>query len=352
MLDIVLILLAINTIVAIVNRDYLNLSIILPPFGFSKYFFEKKNIENETPIDYLIASMKGLSFYYIIYCMIVGIWGDNYILSWGFVAIPTIDLYILTCLLLGIAVLLIIEFTSNYYLKHFNCNTILRYSLLIIEGAIFSWLWMLSFLELDGKFGGEEIINWMRDIIGPIGTIEIVNTGLYSFYILLLLSLALITIFILKKNWKKAIIYILLTSIIPINVYYNVIDIYSLSNLGIVITPILILLAILFFVIPNIYQSISHWPHNKSKIIKAIIYSGSIGSILILTYYLSDGSVINSWQKIGVTTFVSKSVTTGLIMVVILSITSIFLIAWGTISYSINQLNNNPELKNSINNGK
>ena len=109
------------------------------------------------------------------------------------------------------------------------------------------------------------------------------------------------------------------------------------SNLGIILTPILIILAILFILIPQIYQLISHWLHNKSKIIKALLYYGSIGLIISITYYLADGSITESWKKMGVTTFVSKSVTTGLSMVVILLITSVSLITWGKVSSFVNK---------------
>ena len=104
---------------------------------------------------------------------------------------------------------------------------------------------------------------------------------------------------------------------------------------------LLIILAILIIGISNIYQLISHWPHNKSKIIKAILYYGSINLILLLTYYLADGNVINSWEEKGVTTFTSKSVTTGLTMVVILLITLVSLITWGLVSPYGRKLKNN-----------
>ena len=322
MLDIVLILLAINTIVSIVNRNYLNLSLIFPPFGVGKYFFGKKNVENENPIEYLIASIKGFILYYIIYCMIVAIWGDAFILS----IIPSINPFILTYILLAIAVLSIILFTIIYCLKKYLKIT----NVILLIACTIGVLLLLSVL-----------LSLVVKIISDTRTETLVNTGLFSFYILLALSAALMEVFFFIKNWKKAIIYILLISILPFNMYYNVIDIFALSNLGIIVTPILVLIAILFILIPNIYQLISHWPHNKSKITKAILYYGSISSILLLTYYLADGNVINSWKKIGVTTFVSKSVTTGLTMVVILLITLVSLITWGLVSPYGRKLKNN-----------
>jgi hypothetical protein len=322
MLDIVLILLAINTIVSIVNRNYLNLSLIFPPFGVGKYFYEKKNVENENPIEYLIASLKGFSLYYIIYCMTVGIWGDSFILT----IIPPIHPFILTYILLAIAVLLIDLFPIIYYLKKY----------LKITNVILLIACTIGVLLLQSV-----LLYLVVNIISDTQTETLVNTGLFSFYILLALSAALITIFFFIKNWKKAIIYILLISILPFNMYYNVIDIFALSNLEIIITPILIILAILIIGISNIYQLISHWPHNKSKIIKAILYYGSINLILLLTYYLADGNVINSWEEKGVTTFTSKSVTTGLTMVVILLITLVSLITWGLVSPYGRKLKNN-----------
>lgn len=322
MLDIVLILLAINTIVSIVNRNYLNLSLIFPPFGVGKYFFEKKNVENKNPIDYLIASIKGFILYYILYCMGTLILGDAVILT----IIPAIHPFVLTYILLAIAVLLIDLFTIIYFLKKYLKITNV---ILLIACTIGVLLLQSVLLYL--------VVNIIRDT----QTETLVNTGLFSFYILLALSAALITIFFFIKNWKKAIIYILLISILPFNMYYNVIDIFALSNLGIIITPILIILAIMFIGISNIYQLISHWPHNKSKIIKAILYYGSIGGILLLTYYLADGSLTDSWIKMGVTTSVSKSVTTGLTMVVILLITLVSLITWGIVSSYGKKFKNN-----------